>query len=247
MSPSKRIKLDPDGKSKGEKKTSSPPVVESTFDQITTLRIGPEGKIFNMHCGLLCKSSEVFNTLLSIPKDSSKAMPVPITDCHFDFIQNSLSMPNEDVEMFTRVNHWYYANELVFEEKLFSTLTWPMLVSIYAFAVKYKVLKLQNKCIDTTIMKHKADKFLPNADTMTKLWRTDVGAAPLRRLFFALYATDCDLSSLPGNFSAAFLKGLIAELYRMKVDKVEHESFKFWKMRHTFYVSDASNPLIIDK
>ena len=164
--------------------------------------------------------------------------------------RDALFLPNEDVSVFTRFNRWLYSSEVTLEEETIKDLTWADLISIYLFATKMKVTRLQNKCIDTTIAKLTTDNnVLPNAENMNRLWKQDTNAAPLRQLFLQLYARKGDLANMmaqPGNFHAGFMKGLVAELYTIKEGKGERE-VRFWKKRKSYYVNDEENPLVVDE
>lgn len=139
------------------------------------------------------------------------------------------------------------------DEEPYSALAWSTLLNIYLFAIKFRMVRLQNKCIDTAILKNRADNKLPNAETLIRLWKPETGAAPMRSLLLQLYARKCDLKSamnMPGSgrFPMQFLRALICELYAVVEGKEEGETgkVKFWARRKDWYVNDERNPIAVD-
>ncbi|KAL9100810.1 MAG: hypothetical protein Q9163_003858 [Psora crenata] len=281
-SPHKRVKLEA-FESQNEDRS---PAVESTYNTIIFVYINSaSGQDFGIHKGLLCKASPIFKAALTEGHTTTDDLiiiypgPEPETEPERNAI--FLLLPNEDVSVFTRFNRWLYSKELTLEGETLADLSWADLISLYLFATKMKVTHLQNKCIDSTILKYfghhrhhpphhspaSCPPFLPNADTMNRLWRQDTNAAPLRQLFLHLYAREADLATamaLPGSFHAGFMKGLVTELYAIKEGagaagggdghimkrknkkekKTEAEAV-FWKKRTHYYVNDESNPLVL--
>ena len=218
-----------------------------TYDTIVKVFIGSEAlREFGIHKGLLCKASSLFRTALFEGESDT-------TDIIVDPDQQALLLPNEDVSVFTRVNRWLFTESFLLEGETIQDLTWTDLISIYLFATKMKITRLQNRCIDVTILKSSTpSSVFPNVDNMNRLWRLDTNASQLRRLFIELYASKADLNkamALPGNFHPGFMKGLVLELYALNSAKKEGKAYKvikFWKKREGYYVSDETNPVVVE-
>lgn len=195
-----------------------------------------------MHKGLLCKASSVFETALTtLPADNTSHEGI----IH-DVDSKWYLIPKEDPATFQRFNVWLYAGKITLEGETVEDLTWSNLISLYLFATKRRIPRLQNKCIDATLERQQAGLPLPADKNVNRLWKRDVSAMPLRNLFLQLFARKCNLESAIGQnpgYDTRFLQGLIVTMYQMRqlgVDEVD-----FWKIRESYYVNDEENPVVL--
>ena len=160
-------------------------------------------------------------------------------------------LEDEDPTLFSRVNHWLYSGCHIFrkEEETWKSITWDHLIGVYLLSVKYGMARLHNTCITATIHKTKKGGIFPNQANFNKLWRLDVRAEPLRKLFVKLFASRCDLKSAVLNnrtYNQTFLNWLVIELYEMKEKGVTSTDFSSSTVKREYHVHGSDNPIAID-
>ena len=210
------------------------------------IQVGEDPKFYGIHEGVLRKCSPQFGSILTSTTDTETP------NLTYKPATTLLTLPNDDSNTYIRFQRYLYSDSLLLDNEDFSSLPWTTLLDVYLFGIKFSIVTLQNKCIDTAINKNKADNKLPNADGLTKLWRTEAKAKPMRSLLLELYARKCDLKAAMaapgGRWPMPFMKALVGEMYTVGKEKEEgkEERVRWWGRRREWYVSDQANPFAVD-
>ena len=79
------------------------------------------------------------------------------------------------------------------------------------FAIKFKMVRLQNKVVDESVGKFTEGGRLPGAEDVAALWKPQPGAGQLRMLFIELFAQKGGKEVFEGvaasKWHAEFMKG----------------------------------------
>lgn len=162
---------------------------------------------------------------------------------------HTIIMKDEDLETFRRFKNWLYSNQIITGSETYKDFTWSQIISVYAFAERRGIPRLQNHCIDTIIKKRREGGLFPGQVDVGNLWRLSGNVFRLRRLLLDMFSRQCNLTNAianNGSYHAKFLQGLVQTLYQMKVEKSTDDGVDFWARRHQYYVEDAENPLMLD-
>ncbi|KAI9876317.1 MAG: hypothetical protein M1830_006774 [Pleopsidium flavum] len=112
------------------------PTLETLFDSIVTVYVGPKKAKFDVHQGLICHYSSYFKAALSGSFKESKKGIVDLED--------------ETEQTFKLFYLWLYSQKLVVEVSR-EYEAWLRLAELYVFGDKRGVPKLKNRIIDTMV------------------------------------------------------------------------------------------------
>lgn len=158
-------------------------------------------------------------------------------------------MKDEDPGIFRRFNTWLYSDKIISASEAYKSLPWEVIFEVYSFAERIGIPRLQNKCIDTVIMKRRKRGLFPAQGAIDMLWKCTGNVFRLRKLLLDLFASECNLTNAianNGSYHRTFLQGLVLNLHEMKKKRTVYDQIDFWKKRQKYYVDDSENPILLD-
>lgn len=208
------------------------------YGAIVDFKIGEDRTSFAIHRGLLCRASTFFKEELSTSETTEG-----------EIVAQVIELKDEDPEIFRRFHTWLYSEKLTLESESCKDIPWRIIISVYSFAERTGIPRLQNTCIDNAIRKRKEGGLFPGQVDVNALWKCTGNIFLLRRLLLDLFASECNLANAianSGSLHPQFLQGLVQVLYDMKVKKTIYHEVDFWKKRENYYVVDHNNPIVVD-
>lgn len=210
----------------------------SIYDVIVDFKIGETRQGFGIHRGLLCQASSKFRERLLKSETVEEGIVAQV-----------IELKKEDPQIFGLFHTWLYSQKITLESKSCKDLPWRVIISLYSFADRIGVPRLQNACIDTAIRKRRDGGLFPNQTDVNTLWKIPGKVFQLRRLLLDLFAAECNLGNAMASnksYHPHFLQGLVQVLYEMKMKTIIYEEVDFWKKRKEYYVIGNNDPIVID-
>ena len=162
-------------------------------------------------------------------------------------VEGEIVLADEDAATFTRFNEWLYTGGGLLGNDYEENVLYKVLVSLYIFAEKRGIVRLQNAVIDGIIKKNSRSKVLPNS-YIRRAWKNTADTSPLRTLLVDLYVRKANFAAMMGDekkkmlFDKDILVSFVLAFHRMKDDRSILASYDFWKRRCNYHVHDDKSP-----
>ena len=195
------------------------------YDEIVSLVVGEEKRVFTIHKGVLCSTSTYFAAAL---KGSFK-----------EAAEQKIIFPEGKPWVFERFQLWLYSKQVLDEGESPSSIRIADLVTLYSFAESRIVPELQNHLVDLLLRKCKVDKVVLAPD-QGDMYTILAPLSPLRKLTLdmAAHRGASDENSLI-KYPKEYLVELICALRGLR-DMSNPK--KFWDVRCEYHVHAEGEP-----
>ncbi|CAO1605056.1 hypothetical protein XANCAGTX0491_008591 [Xanthoria calcicola] len=206
------------------------PLLRHLLDTIITIKLGPAGKIFHIHKGLLCHASPVFRAMMQHNWKEKQ--------------DGCIVLKDEDPEVFRRFMHWLYYGTVLDSDETIRTISPQELAHCYFLADRRDIPALQNYLMDLIL--HQACTLSYFLRSMQPLvWANTPEQSPLRKFLVDLMAFAADV---PRIFEDKNRKNRYEQCFVVDVLIRTHKTPKltgrkdFYERRCDYHVHNANLP-----